>query len=197
MGSPKHLLRIPSTGQPLYTHIIQIMHAAFPSMYTVHISINNQSVLDETLRKGTLSLATRTGSKAIELKTILDETMQDIGPAAGLLAAHQYDPVSTWLVVACDFPLLDPAALHQLVDAYENPMTSFVNSDGFSEPLLALWSPTALKSLRENVEGGRLGPSYTVKRLRGKLIAPAQDVWILNTNIREEWEVAKLQIKQP
>lgn len=195
MGSPKHLLQIPSTGQPLYTHIVQIMHAAFPSIHTIHISLTDQSSLDDTLRQGTLSLATRTGSKCIELKTILDESTQDIGPAAGLLAAHRYDPSVTWLIVACDFPLLDPAALRQLVGAYEDPVTSFVNRDGFSEPLFALWSPLALKSLRENVESGRSGPNYTVKRLKGKLIAPAQDTWIFNTNIREEWEVAKLQIK--
>lgn len=194
MGSPKHLLTVPSTGQPLYKQLVHVLHVAFPETQTMYFSVAHRSVLDQTLQLEELSIPTKTGCQLVELKKIPDDTTHDIGPAAGLIAAHQYDQQATWLVVACDFPLLDPAALHQLSEAYEDPVTCFVNKDGFSEPLLAIWSPGALRSLSENVESGRSGPSYTVKYVKGKLVVPTEDDWVLNTNTPEEWEEVRLRI---
>ena len=197
MGSPKHLLPVPLTERPLYQQLIHVVHTAFPEVQTVYFSIARHSKTDDNLQQGELFLPTKAGVKRVELVKIPDDTTLDIGPAAGLLAAYQYDTNAAWLVVACDFPLLDPAALHQLREVYEDPVTCFVNKDGFSEPLLAIWSPQALRSLSKNVESGRLGPNYTVERLQGKLVTPTKDDWILNTNTPEEWEVARLRIQGP
>lgn len=197
MGSPKHLLPVPPTDQPLYQHLISIMHIAFPEMRTVHLSVADTSKMDDALERGELHLSIKTSDSRVELVKVPDKTTQEIGPSAGLLAAHQHDPNATWIVVACDFPLLDPAALRQLKEAHQDPVTCFVNRDGFSEPLLAIWSPQALHTLSENVETGRSGPNFTVKHLNGKLISPHEDNWILNTNTAEEWEDAKWRIKTP
>jgi molybdopterin-guanine dinucleotide biosynthesis protein A len=118
-----------------------------------------------------------------------------MGPAAGLLAAHCSDPIATWLVIACDYPLLQAAAVHQLVESYEAPATCFKNADGFSEPLLGIWSPQALGTLDENVSGGRSGPAYTLRRLNSKLIVPMQEQWLTNVNTEAEWEAAKARMK--
>ncbi|KAF9692136.1 hypothetical protein EKO04_009888 [Ascochyta lentis] len=197
MGSPKHLLPIPSTNQPLYQQLVHVMHIAFPETHTIHFSVTDNSALDDVLQQGEMLLPTKTGPRHVGLKRISDKAAQNIGPAAGLIAAHRYDQNANWVVVACDFPLLDPAALCQLRESYQAPITCFVNSAGFSEPLLAVWGPEALRKLLENVEAGRSGPNYTVKQLKGKLIAPTEHDWILNTNTREEWDVARLRIKQP
>lgn len=197
MGSPKHLLPLLSTGQPLYQHLIGIICAAVPETKTIYISTGESSELDDTLRLGTYLSPTKAGDQRINLIKIPDGTPSNIGPAAGLLAAHQYDPKAVWLVIACDFPLLAPAALHQLREAFEDPVTCFVNKEGFSEPLLAIWSPHALQCLSENVKAGRSGPSYTIKHLNGKLIQPVDDEWILNTNTPEEWEAARLRVRAP
>lgn len=195
MGSPKHLLPVPPTNRPLYQHLISIISLAFPETRTVHMSLAGTSKTDDAIEQGQLHLPGDAGNSHVELVKIPDKTTQEIGPAAGLLAAHQYDPDAIWLVVACDFPLLDPAALRQLKEAYEGPVACLVNKDGFSEPLLAIWSPQALQVLFENVSAGRSGPNYTVKRLSGMLISPDQDEWILNTNTPEEWEDVKGRIK--
>lgn len=197
MGSPKHLLPVPPTGEPLYYHLMKVIHAAFPGVQTIHLSVADSSKLDGPLHEGQVFLPNGAGSERVQLVTIPDQTTNDIGPAAGLLAAHQHDPEALWLVVACDFPLLDSAALHQLKEAFEEPITCFVNKEGFSEPLLAIWGPQALQSLSHNVENGRSGPNYTVKRLGGKLISPIKDDWILNTNTPGEWEDARMRIKTP
>ncbi|KAJ4985438.1 molybdenum cofactor biosynthesis protein C [Stagonosporopsis vannaccii] len=173
------------------------MHVAFPDVKSIYISIANSSTRERGLHGEQLDSPKTAGGRRVELVTIPDAKTHSIGPAAGLLAAHQLDPDATWLIVACDFPLLEPAALHQLEETFEEPVTCFVNKDGFSEPLLAIWSPRALQILSKNVDNGRSGPSYTVKRLSGKLVVPTEDSWILNTNTPGEWEDARMRIRSP
>jgi molybdopterin-guanine dinucleotide biosynthesis protein A len=197
MGSPKHLLPVPPTDRPLYQHLISIICVALPATRTIHVSVANISKSDDALDYGQLCLTRETDDSRVDLVKIPDTATQEIGPSAGLLAAHQHDPGATWLIVACDFPLLDPAALRQLKEVYQDPVTCFVNKDGFSEPLLAIWSSQALQALSENVLAGRAGPNYTIKRLGAKLISPSEDEWIFNTNTPEEWEDAKRRIRTP
>lgn len=195
MGSPKHLL--PLAKGPLYLHFIEILHEALPEITVHHVSLAERSILDDTLRNGTALLPSADDATpvSIQLEIILDTSNRDIGPAAGLLAAHCLDPAATWLVIACDYPLLEAAAVRQLVQSYEPPVTCFSNADGFSEPLLGIWSPNALGSLKENVENGRSGPSFTTKKLNGKLIVPTDQGWLVNVNTRQEWTAAKARMQ--
>jgi molybdopterin-guanine dinucleotide biosynthesis protein A len=195
MGTPKHMLPLPSTGQPLYQHLIRIIHASAPNTQTIYISIAATSSQDSALQSGVYSFPTGTREQNIGLVKIADDSTEEIGPAAGLLAAHRHDPDANWLVVACDFPLLEAGALQQLREAFEPPVTCFVNGEGFAEPLLAIWTPDALRKLAENVGAGRCGPSWTVKCLGGKGISPVEEVWVVNTNTPEEWEAVRERIK--
>jgi molybdopterin-guanine dinucleotide biosynthesis protein A len=86
--------------------------------------------------------------------------------------------------------------VRQLVESYEVPATCFKNADGFSEPLLGIWSPSALQTLEENVSSGNSGPSHTLRRLSSKLIAPMQEEWLTNVNTKEEWKAAKARMQQ-
>lgn len=81
---------------------------------------------------------------------LLVDPVADVGPAAGLLAAHAAAPGAAWLVVACDMPRLDQALLAALVarrdpacagTAYRNP------ADGLPEPLCAIYEPATLARL--------------------------------------------------
>jgi molybdopterin-guanine dinucleotide biosynthesis protein A len=196
MGSPKHLLPLP-TG-PLYMQLIKILHKALPGIDMVYFSIASRSSLDETLRNGSVQFSPESSSSPISLniKLITDDIEEDIGPAAGLVAAHHADPTATWLVVACDYPLLQDAAVRLLIESYEAPATCFKNADGFSEPLLGIWSPSALQTLEKNVLSGRSGPSYTLRRLASKVIVPTREEWLENVNTKEEWDAAKARMQQ-
>jgi molybdopterin-guanine dinucleotide biosynthesis protein A len=82
----------------------------------------------------------------------------DIGPAAGLLAAHAHAPDGAWLAVACDLPLLDAATLTTLIAARAAGIAavSFRSAhDGLAEPLCAIWEPAALHRLAQRVAAGR------------------------------------------
>lgn len=196
MGSPKHLLAL-SSG-PLYFQLIMVLHEALPKTNTMYISIADRSVLDETLRNGIIPLASAMNpcSTSIKLKKISDNPDQDIGPVAGLLSAYHYDTEATWLIIACDYPLLQAAAVHQLIENYDAPVTCFKNANGFSEPLLGIWSPNALRSLQDNVGSNHTGPAYTLRQLGSKLIVPNREEWLVNVNTRQEWEAAKARLEQ-
>jgi molybdopterin-guanine dinucleotide biosynthesis protein A len=197
MGSPKHLL--PFAGGPLYLQLVRILHGALPNITTHHISLADRSVTDEVLHTGEIQLCSGDdfADKTIALKIVTDAAAQDIGPAAGLLAAHNYDTAATWLVIACDYPLLESTAVEQLVESYEEPATCFRNEEGFGEPLLGIWSPQALRSLKRNVENGRSGPNYTLKHLGSKLIAPTRKEWLINVNTKQEWKAAQALMHGP
>ncbi len=66
-------------------------------------------------------------------------------------------------------------------------MTCFVNAQGWSEPLLGIWGPTALSRLDTNAREGNTGPSKVVKALRGRMVKPRVESWIKGANTQEEW----------
>ena len=106
-----------------------------------------------------------------------------------LLAAYAYDPDACWLVMACDYPIVDEEALQQLLKAYEAPVTCFVNGDGYAEPLLAVWNPVALGELAENLRmGASVGPNRAVRAINEKLVEPERMEWLVGANTRDEWE---------
>ncbi|KXX77636.1 Molybdenum cofactor biosynthesis bifunctional protein [Madurella mycetomatis] len=205
MGSPKHLLPMPD-GRPLYQHQIELLHRALPSAPAIYVSLAQDSQLDPYLESLTppRTTANPTGpspptyhpkpslpphlriSLLRDLAPNLSPT-SSAGPAAGLLAALHARPAATWLVVPCDHPFLNPAALRRLCHAYQPPVTCFRNPDGFREPLIGVWSAAALRRLRDRVvesaastgagagagagvgNGGRgCGPSRIVRELEGR-----------------------------
>jgi len=132
-------------------------------------------------------LSTRS-DQVFSLPTIIDEAFTQIGPASGLLSAHEkYRDI--WFVLACDFPLASDEAVRQLYEAYKPPATYFV-MEGQVEPLFAIWSPEALDMLKENVRKGKTGPIYTLRSL-GTGIEPKDRRWVYNTNTPEEWQIAQ------
>jgi molybdopterin-guanine dinucleotide biosynthesis protein A len=136
MGTRKELLQFPD-GLLAFEHALITIYNALPTTSTVYISLRDESQLKGIQFR--LSASTRPSSNTPELaqakgdehhhssgfpalETIFDDPNHgDIGPAAGLLAAHAIRPTSTLLVLGCDYPLLPPAALQQLILEYEPP----------------------------------------------------------------------------
>ncbi|KAK4148472.1 bifunctional molybdenum cofactor biosynthesis [Chaetomidium leptoderma] len=170
MQSPKHLLQLPD-GRPLYQHQIDLLARTLPTTPVIYISLAQDSELDDYLQslastttsKNPTSHATTNLEAKPKVKVIHDLTpnqspeSESAGPAAGLLAAHNAQPDTTWLVIACDYPLLTTTALQQLCRAYHPPVTCFRNRDGYCEPLVGIWSPEALGRLAERVDAAARG----------------------------------------
>lgn len=82
---------------------------------------------------------------------VLVDRFLDMGPTGGILTAlarGQYER-QAWLVLACDLPRVNADVLGRLLAA-RNPFrfaTAFRGTDGFAEPLCAIWEPKAYPRL--------------------------------------------------
>lgn len=87
---------------------------------------------------------------------LLPDAYRDIGPAAGLLAAHHFDPASAWLALACDMPGVSEPLLAALIAARDprRGATAYRGSSGSPEPLCAIYEPATLSRLRNEVDAG-------------------------------------------
>ena len=82
---------------------------------------------------------------------LLPDRFLGMGPAGGILSAlgNSDRPGHAWLVLACDLPRVTDELLAALVAA-RNPFrfaTAFRGTDGFPEPLCAIWEPKAYSRL--------------------------------------------------
>lgn len=185
MGRPKHLLERPD-GRTFVNHALGLLSASLPASSKVYISVKDQD------QESRLVLDSRYDVCIIRDEDLFEShpAYRDIGPACGLLSSYHHGKMAHWLILACDYPLVVGEALQQLKDEYEEPVTCFMNEEGFSEPLIALWSPSALQKLEENVQKGMTAPSRTVKLLRGKTIGPRCSEWLQGTNNPKELSFA-------
>jgi molybdopterin-guanine dinucleotide biosynthesis protein A len=200
MGSPKELLRFPD-GRFAIEHALETLHSAVPSASTIYLSLHDESQL-EGIRAPLKDIVARHWTPEgaeyeenddhhrhpfPELKPVFDQQKDDISLAAGLLTAHSIHAESQWLVLSCDYPLLPPSALQQLILEYQNPVTCFVNECGFTEPLISIWHSEALEKLKMNVKNGRLSLNDVIEEMKGTLIKPLREQWITRANTQEKW----------
>ncbi|KAL4735291.1 MobA-like NTP transferase domain-containing protein [Aspergillus similis] len=200
MGSRKELLCLAET--PVYEHQLIRLHLACPGSDTVFLSLPGPAALAQILegpnveQLGPATLRLRHRARSVRVRVLYDHPdehgeAQDQGPAGGLLAAHAYDRSATWLVVACDYPFFSVSAVRELYREMAGPLTCFENADGIYEPLLGIWTPSALALLEENVTKGILGPKSIVVKSRGKTIRPRNENWLFNMNTPAEYEQAR------
>ena len=91
----------------------------------------------------------------------IPDTIADLGPIAGLLAAQARHPEVAWLLLACDLPLLDEDTFASLLRARapERDATAFRSShDGLPEPLCAIYEPRSREAVAAYVAAGRHCP---------------------------------------
>jgi molybdopterin-guanine dinucleotide biosynthesis protein MobB len=82
------------------------------------------------------------------------------GPLGGLMAALRWAPTETWLMVACDQPLISRHAVDWLM-AQRRPGRWAVMprlGDGPVEPFLAVYEPQSLSLLERLARSGAFGP---------------------------------------
>lgn len=206
MHTRKEFLRLPD-GRPIYMHLLSILRETCPESDAVFLSQADRKATENLVhndhritRESDNLLILDTGTELVPVQVIYDcegdtERGAEIGPAAGLLAAYYRDPTATWLVTACDYPLLRALALVQLQQEMTGLVTCFYNDAGFCEPLLGIWTPQALQTLEEHVQQGILGPKSTVRKCHGKLIRPQDSRWLFNTNTPDGWKQAMALIE--
>lgn len=132
----------------------------------------------------------------IQNYTTIPDAYTELGPYGAILSAFKAYPDKTWLVVACDLPLLDKETLQQLIaerDAGKMATTFESPHDGLPEPLITIWEPSSHEILLSYVPDGYKCPR---KALRNhidnvKIIKAHNPDALMNTNTPEDAEKVK------
>ncbi|HKK76650.1 MAG TPA: NTP transferase domain-containing protein [Saprospiraceae bacterium] len=129
----------------------------------------------------------------------LSDTFLGLGPLGGLLSAFREKPDAAWLVVACDLPLLDKAAIEELVAA-RNPssIATAFNSpvNEFPEPLIAIWEPRAYRVGLAFLAQGYSCPRKVLINSEVSLIDAQRPETLMNVNRPEESEKVRKRLQQ-
>jgi molybdopterin-guanine dinucleotide biosynthesis protein A len=135
-----------------------------------------------------------------DLPKIYDrEEYIDAGPLAGILSAMQEHPQAAWLVLACDLPLADEAALKNLI-TNRNPQkyaTGYISThDGLPEPLCAIYEPHYRTRLEEFFKKGTACPRKVMINSDVELIEQKDPRWLDNVNTPEEYREIAQKLKK-
>jgi molybdopterin-guanine dinucleotide biosynthesis protein A len=129
---------LPLDGESLLERAVALLRRVVPD---AHVAVRPDQLADPLRRRFAL----------------LPDAFEDVGPAAGVLAAQSFDPAAAWLVLACDMPRVDAAVLAALVagrDSRRGATAFRAAADGLPEPLCAIYEPATLTNFRRQVEAG-------------------------------------------
>jgi molybdopterin-guanine dinucleotide biosynthesis protein A len=124
---------------------------------------------------------------------MLVDSVAGEGPIVGIRSALAAFPRVAWLVMACDLPFLNDAALdHLLLERDPDSLaTAFLSAhDNLPEPLCAVWEPAAAAALAEYQAGGGRCPRKFLMRHEAKLLEPLDARALDNVNTQEEYAAA-------
>ena len=127
----------------------------------------------------------------------ITDRVQEIGPAAGLLAAHGEYPDVAWLVLACDLPFLDAATLDTLIQARGKGGAAVAfrsEHDGSPEPFCTIWETEALEMLSLQVAAGRVGPRQALINSVTSLLPACTPGALDNINTPQERQQAQTRL---
>jgi molybdenum cofactor guanylyltransferase len=117
-----------------------------------------------------------------------------VGPLAGLLAAHRWNPRAAWILAACDHPWLDQSDVQFLVDERKPGTWAIMprQPDGHPYPTFALFEPQSLQVLERSVlvrgpENVRIAELFDHPRT---LIVPHAKRALFNANTPAQFKTA-------
>lgn len=125
------------------------------------------------------------------------DTLTDVGPIAGLIAAQAAYPQAAWLVLACDLPLLDERTLTHLLRSRDplRTATAYRSShDGLPEPLCAIYEPASAAQLAARLAGGIICPRKFLRQADTLLIDEPDPHALDNINTPADYGTAMDQV---
>lgn len=96
------------------------------------------------------------------------------GPLAGILGGLEASPTEVNLVVACDMPFLDPAALRELLRRLDGWEAVAPVHDGRVQATCAGYRRSLLPALRDAFAAGLRSPTDFLQRVRTRYVPAAE-----------------------
>ena len=127
MGTEKYQLAY--NGKAQYLHVIDLLTEIDIPTY---VSCNAQQI--DQIEKAT---------------QIIPDEYQAIGPMGGILSAMRFNPKASWLVIACDLPLISSNTIEKLIAnrKQDADVTTFQLNDRFFETTFSIYEPSAFQLL--------------------------------------------------
>jgi molybdopterin-guanine dinucleotide biosynthesis protein A len=116
------------------------------------------------------------------IERLIDQT-PGAGPLGALITAHQHESKAAWLVLACDWPLLDAQDVARLLQERrpDFPVTVAVHDD-HRQPLFALYEPLFLARAMEAWQTGEQSLNRLLKASEAWEVAGWDTERFLNAN---------------
>ena len=116
---------------------------------------------------------------------LLEDTFVGLGPFGAIASAMRNNPNTSWLVVACDLPLLDEKTLNFLVENRNSSKvaTAIYNPEtGFPEPLITIWEPRSYQVILNFLAQGYSCPRKVLINSDINLLKLEEPRVLLNVN---------------
>ena len=119
-----------------------------------------------------------------------------IGPMSGVLSAMEHDPAVAWFVMACDLPFMNEQAVDELLRGRdpERMATAFMASDGFLEPLCAIYEPAFAPLLQERLGLRRYSMREALSDCDVCMVCAPDDRMLTNVNTPEDLAEARAHL---
>ncbi|PWL38928.1 molybdenum cofactor guanylyltransferase [Flagellimonas aquimarina] len=157
------------------------------------------NLLEHTCDKVFLSVREEQQSVVDDIFNSIVDQNEYRGPFNGILSAHKAYPDATWLVLACDLPLIDLEALKHLSDN-RNPnklATSYATKKtNLPEPLITIWEPEGLKKAILHLQTSESScPRKFLINSDVELVNPEHDEVLYNANSISDYEYIKSKLE--
>jgi molybdopterin-guanine dinucleotide biosynthesis protein A len=107
------------------------------------------------------------------------------GPASGIHAAFLRAPDAAWIVIGCDYPLLETQDIRRLLEARapEVDAVTFLNHQTAEiEPMISLWEPAAVQQFMERFAAGEYSPRRILQSCKLVTVMPRGQRVLHNRN---------------
>ena len=116
------------------------------------------------------------------------DVVDDLGPLGGLHSLFKAYPNKSILIIATDMPEVEVGHITNLLENRDknSVATCYKNSDGFVEPLFAIWENSASIIIDELIKENKLSMRLIIKNHKAKVIAIPDEKALININTEEE-----------
>lgn len=99
------------------------------------------------------------------LYPVVEDCYTGIGPVGGIASGLQSLPVRALLVAPCDLPLLDKRLIELLLDSWRRTGLPAAESEGWINPLVAIYTKDCLPVLQQQIRDGNYRASHCMRQL--------------------------------
>ena len=137
--------------------------------------------------------------KEQEVQTIEDHSEEMTGPGQAILQALSAFNGTSFLVLACDIPLITPESVRYLINCRKSEMEATAYMDpklNLPEPLFAIWEHHSLLNFQWKYESGMHCPQKILMNSDIEKVYPDDTLIIANANTQQERQYVVNNIRE-